>query len=368
MIDYNKIFDEYVSITKDFLRKESIFPQIDPAKSEAILEAISPFEFKTDAFSKSNNRKKGILLVHGFMDTPFAMRDIGKFFSFKNILVRSILLPGHGTTPEHLLNIRLEEWLAKVKYGIENLEKDVDDVYLLGLSAGGALAFYYGLNPGILKISGIAAISPSIKISTLAQFARVVGVFKKWKRIERDRDYAKYESYPVNGVYQIYRLTEMLGETDKSISIPAIIVLSEDDTTVLSEASIDFFSERIAGRKKLIVYKNNPRKNSDPLVEEKESSYPELNILNFSHVSVHISPDNPHYGRNGDYKNCLHYSSDTKRFDKCKSADDKKVKYGETNLIDKNLIPENEIFRRLTFNPDFDNMCEEIFTFLMQDK
>ncbi|MEJ2507412.1 MAG: alpha/beta hydrolase [Ignavibacteriaceae bacterium] len=318
MIDYNKIFDEYVSITKDFLRKESIFPQIDPAKSEAILEAISPFEFKTDAFSKSNNRKKGILLVHGFMDTPFAMRDIGKFFSFKNILVRSILLPGHGTTPEHLLNIRLEEWLAKVKYGIENLEKDVDDVYLLGLSAGGALAFYYGLNPGILKISGIAAISPSIKISTLAQFA--------------------------------------------------IIVLSEDDTTVLSEASVDFFSKRIAGRKKLIVYKNNPHKNSDPLVEEKESSYPELNILNFSHVSVHISPDNPHYGRNGDYKNCLHYSSDTKRFDKCKSADDKKVKYGETNLIDKNLIPENEIFRRLTFNPDFDNMCEEIFTFLMQDK
>jgi len=368
MIDYNKPFDEYILLTKDFLRKESVFPKIDPAKSEEILESISPFEFKTDTFSRINNRKRGILLVHGFMDTPFAMRDIGEYFSSKNFLVRSILLPGHGTTPGHLLNIKLEEWFAAIEYGIKNLEKDVDDVYILGLSAGGALAFYYGLNPGNLKISGIAAISPSIKISALAQFARVVGVFKKWKRIEKDQDYAKYESYPVNGVYQIYRLTEMLKETKNNLSIPAIIVLSEDDTTVLPEATLDFFSEKLTGRKKLIVYKNNPSKNSDPLIEEKESSYPELNILNFSHVSIHISPDNPHYGRNGDYKNCLHYSDDTKKFNECKSAENKIVKYGETNLIDEKLIPGNEIFRRLTFNPDFKNMCEGIFTFLNRAK
>lgn len=368
MIDYNKPFDEYILVTKDFLRKESIFPRIDPAKSEEILEAISPFEFKTETFSKTNNRKRGILLVHGFMDTPFAMRDIGKFFSSKNFLIRSILLPGHGTTPEHLLNIKLEEWLSIVEYGINNLKKEVDEVYIIGLSAGGALAFYYGLNPGNLKINGIAAISPSIKISTLAQFARVVGVFKKWKRIERDQDYTKYESYPVNGVYQIYRLTEMLKETNNKINVPSIIVLSEDDTTVLSEASLNFFSEKLTGRKKLIVYKNKPSKNSDPLIEEKESLYPDLNILNFSHVSVHISPDNPHYGRNGDYINCLHYSNDAEKFSECKSAEGKKVKYGETNLVDKKLIQENEIFRRLTFNPDFENMCEEIFTFLIQDR
>lgn len=366
MIGYKISFEEYILQTKELLKKESILLNVNPDKKEEILENIVPFEFKADA-SKINNRKKGILLIHGFLDTPFAMRDIGEFFRSKCFLVRSILLPGHGTTPEHLLNVKLEEWAEVVKYGIKSMEKDVDDVYVLGLSAGGALAFYYGLNPEDLRISGIAAISPSIRISTLAQFARVVGVFKKWKRLERDQDYAKYESYPVNGVYQIYRLTEALKETENKVNVPAMIILSEDDTTVLPEASVEFFSEKLSGRKKLIVYRNNPGKNSNLLVEEKESSYPELNILNFSHVSVHISPDNPHYGRSGDYKNCLHYSDDAKKLNECKLTENKKVKYGETNLIDKKLISEDEIFRRLTFNPDFENMCEEIFTFITQD-
>lgn len=367
MFDIKTPFEEYIYRTREFLKKESILLKINPEKKDEILNNIAPFEFRINPESEKNDKKIGILLIHGFLDTPFAMRDIGEFLRSKCFLVRSILLPGHGTKPDDLLDVKLEEWLADVEYGIKSLEEEVDEVYVLGLSAGGALAFYYAENPGNLKINGIVAILPSIKISPLAQFAKVVGVFKKWKRIEKDRDYAKYESVPINGIHQVYRLTEKINGASNKINVPTMMVLSEDDSTVLSEASIDFFTKRLTGRKKLIIYKNNPAKNSNPFIEEKNSSYPELNILNFSHIAVHISPDNKHYGINGDYKYCLHYSDDEVKFTECGSADNKQIKYGETNVIDKKLISESELFRRLTFNPDFENMCEEIFSFLTQD-
>ena len=364
MFDPEAPFDKYLLDTKSFLKKESFFPKINPEKKEEILEDISPFEFKISPDCGKDKIKRGILLIHGFLDTPFAMKDLGEYFRSKCFLVRSILLPGHGTKPEDLLNVKLEEWLAIVEYGINSLKKDVDEVYVLGLSAGGALAFHYGLNPGDLKLNGIAAISPSIAISPLAVFAKVVGLFKKWKRIEKDQDYVKYESYPMNGVHQIFRLTEKLRESKNKITIPVMMVLSEDDTTVLSSASNDFFSNQLEGKKKLVIYKNKPAKNSHAFIEEKNSSYPELNILNFSHIALHISPENKHYGLNGDYKSCLHYSGDAKKNEECKSTNNKQIKYGETNVVDKKLISENELFRRLTFNPDFENMCEEIYSFL----
>ena len=76
-------------------------------------------------------------------DSPFMMRDIGEYFKEKSFLVRSILLPGHGTVPGDLTNISYEKWIEAVQYGINSFEKETENLYIAGFSTGGALALHF---------------------------------------------------------------------------------------------------------------------------------------------------------------------------------------------------------------------------------
>ena len=80
-----------------------------------------------------------------------------------------------------------------------------------------------------------------------------------------------------------------------------------------------------------------------------------MNIREFSHLSITLSPDNPHYGIRGDYANCLHYLSDQENYSRCKTGSG--LPYGEQTEEDSGL------FRRLTFNPFFKELTRSIDRF-----
>src|SRR5688572_6248898 len=60
------------------------------------LEANTPFQWYPDDW-QTQPIKRGVLLLHGVLDSPYSLRAIGQIFLKKSYLVRSILLPGHGT-------------------------------------------------------------------------------------------------------------------------------------------------------------------------------------------------------------------------------------------------------------------------------
>ena len=87
--------------------------------------------------------------------------------------------------------------------------------------------------------------------------------------------------------------------------------------------------------------------------------------MNYSHLSLPVSPVNNYYGKDGEYKNCLAYNANENQLKLCQQEinTNSKVKYGEKN--DKNG---GHPVRRLTFNPDFENMMKEIFSFIQSLK
>ena len=89
-----------------------------------------------------------------------------------------------------------------------------------------------------------------------------------------------------------------------------------------------------------------------------KSCYPKDHIIDFSHVALTVSPHHPHYGRDADYQDFLHYQNNTKTIPKSGQ-----LYQGATSKY--NL--ENYYLKRLHYNPYFENMIQQIFDFLDDD-
>jgi hypothetical protein len=84
-----------------------------------------------------------------------------------------------------------------------------------------------------------------------------------------------------------------------------------------------------------------------------------LRVVGLSHLAVHISPDNPHYGVQGTYRNCgsppFRQEQEVRS---CKEA--QQVWYG----VGGQSPPPGEAGARATFNPHYPDLERRIGEFL----
>ncbi len=80
--------------------------------------------------------RKGILLVNGLGDSPGSFTDIIPALTQRGFLVRTVLLPDHGTQPADLMTVSVEDWRRVVAEQTALLHKEVGEVYLGGFSTG----------------------------------------------------------------------------------------------------------------------------------------------------------------------------------------------------------------------------------------
>jgi esterase/lipase len=321
-------FTDYIDATKKMLHHVNSDYQLN--QTDQIIELNCPFEWRpTGAI------KKGALLIHGLFDTPFMMRDIAAHLVSQGYLVRSILLPGHGTIPADLF----------------------------GFSTGAILSLNYVLQHphSTPSIKTITMLSPVFAISTAKSiFMRVYRMFRwmfkeqKWIFRHESPDYTKYTSFPVNSAYLVQRLiteTNILLATTVC-TVPIFIAMSEDDDTVRPEVALSFFKHTSNLKNIFLYYTNKTKKYPDSRIHTVPSAKPDENILDFSHVSLSIAPDNMHYGRNGDHQEPIHEPKDS----------DKTQALYLGALTPKNVT--HYRLRRLTYNPYFSSLMEQVDQFL----
>ncbi|VAX21654.1 Lysophospholipase, partial [hydrothermal vent metagenome] len=349
-------FDAYIKRTKEMTGKARL--DLTEANREKIIEAVSPFELKpaSDCATGADGKyEKGILLVHGLSDSPYLTRAIGEHFQSRCFLVRSILLPGHGTVPGDLLDINDEEWIKAVDYGLYTIKGVAQNVYIGGYSTGGALAIYEGLRHE--EIKAIILFSPAIgfKNSYTGLALRLYRHVRRWLEGRRDDlDFAKYETFATNAVVELAEIMDKnRAEAEKTgkLMTPLFAALSYEDISVSADKTIRFFSKYLASpESRMILYARNPeslRFDDSRIVAIKSRNLKER-ILDFAHISILIPPDDPHYGKEGEYKSCLHYDKikEKKKWHACKN-DEKSVWQGVASKENMN----RGVVRRLTYNP-----------------
>ena len=284
--------------------------------------------------------------------------------------------------PSELLTADYNEWQQATKFAIEQTLNDYQQVYLGGLSTGGALIFDYLMQKKHVdeKIKGLFMWSPASKAkSDLAWLAKYIDAipFVDWLDLDADIDFAKYESFPYNAATQVDAIMNLVaGEqalaSRKMHEIPVFVVASEHDQTIDTEHTLQLIQQwQLASpqeqmQKSVLIYYGDNNKLPKKLVKVMQVIVPECSaeslcdeIFDVAHIATTNSPDNPHYGVNGQYRNCGHYVKYAARYQACKQ--NKQVIKGEVTAMNLNReLP----MQRLTYNPYYQEMLAAMTAFL----
>ena len=362
-----------------------------------------------------------VVLLHGLTDSPYSLRHIARHYRDQGYLAIGIRLPAHGTVPAGLTDVRWEDWMAATRLAVREARRRVPapaPLHLAGFSNGGALAMKYSLDalesPQLPRADRVVLFTPMIGITRFARFAGLASLpallppfaNAAWLSVIPEFNPFKYNSFPVNGARQSFRLTDALqaqiqrmaragslgalppvltfqSVIDFTVSTPAIltalyanlpdngseIVLFDVNRTLkftpllrpASFVAIDRLAptEPVTYRFTAIANANsNANDNSEATVERSIAPgqlqaavrplnlpYP-VGIFSLSHLAIPIPMDDPLYGMDPDPKTKDDYGYNLGAMDA----------RGERGA----LIVDQDFLTRLSSNPFFPYLLERI--------
>lgn len=166
-----------------------------------------------------------VVLLHGLTDSPYSLRHVAERYREHGFVAIGLRLPGHGTVPAGLTDVRWEDWMAATRLAVREARRRVPGpapLHLVGYSSGGALAMKYALDavedPQLARADRILLLTPMIGITRFARFAglaslpAILPAFANaaWLSIVPEFNPFKYNSFPVNGARQSCLLTAAL--------------------------------------------------------------------------------------------------------------------------------------------------------------
>ena len=166
-----------------------------------------------------------VVLLHGLTDSPYSLRHIARRYAEHGYVAIGIRMPGHGTVPAGLTDVRWEDWYAATRLAVREARRRAPapaPLHLVGFSNGGALAVKYSLDaledPQLPRADRLVLLTPMIGITRFARFAGLAGLpallppFARaaWLSNLPEFNPFKYNSFPVNGARQSFRLTDAL--------------------------------------------------------------------------------------------------------------------------------------------------------------
>ena len=122
-----------------------------------------------------------VLLLHGMSDSPYSLRALGEALYQQDLHILGLRLPGHGTAPSGLLDVKWQDMAAAVRLAMAHLQGAVGatSVHIIGYSTGAPLALDFTLtaeqDDTLALPASLVLISPAIGVSPAAALAT-------WKR------------------------------------------------------------------------------------------------------------------------------------------------------------------------------------------
>lgn len=166
-----------------------------------------------------------VVLLHGLTDSPYSLRHVARRYAERGFVAIGIRVPGHGTVPAGLTTVQWEDWMAATRLAVREARRQVPapaPLHLVGFSNGGALAVKYSLDaiedPQLPRADRLVLFTPMIGVTRFARFAGLAALpallppfaGAAWLNILPEFNPFKYNSFPVNGARQSYRLTDAL--------------------------------------------------------------------------------------------------------------------------------------------------------------
>ena len=319
-----KDFDAYIALEKrlfDELDNE-VYEKVRPNEKNSInrytKNSVADPKRWRKAWNKSfelpvENPKMGVLLLHGMSDSPYSLHTQAEYLHKKGVWIVAMRMPGHGTIPSGLVELKWQDMAAVVQIGMERLSQRLGDkpIHIMGYSTGAPLALNYTLSalddPTLTLPSSLIFYSPAIGVSPAAPLAvwqsRLGHLFGlpelEWNAITPELDPFKYGSFAVNAGDQVYRLCnevqkqfdDYLANSKNQKTFPSVLSFASIvDSTVTVPAIVDDLYKRLPeGNHTLVLFDINHHFSTNHLVKQGVTTT--IENLRKTHPNVHYTFD-----------------------------------------------------------------------------
>jgi hypothetical protein len=206
-------------------------------------------------------------------------------------------------------------------------------------------------------------------MSWLAQYIDYIP-FLNWLDKDADVDFAKYESFPINAGAQVHLLMNQvypLTKQHNTHNVPMFVAVPEHDMTIETTATLDLLNQwqqRTSSPLTLVYYGERDNLAAFNAFENAKIVTPQClkdcdTQIQMAHTAIPNSADNVHYGDKAGYRNCGHYLGDLAKYNECKVV---------SEIVASEITPyakaQHTTFKRLTFNPYYAQLTEELALFL----
>ncbi|WP_343618200.1 alpha/beta fold hydrolase [Ralstonia sp.] len=96
--------------------------------------------FAMDNALKKNRHDEVVLLVHGLGGTPHDLGQLQSRISGLGMQTANLMLPGHGSQPEALRNVTLDDWIDALRGKLASLRERFRAIHVVGMCMGALLA------------------------------------------------------------------------------------------------------------------------------------------------------------------------------------------------------------------------------------
>lgn len=231
-----------------------------------------------------DKKTPAVFLIHGLGGTQYDLGSMHKRLKNAGFVTHSLTLPGHGTTPEDLVNVTAEQWMDAVTAKYHEVAAQHDNFHIMGMCMGALLATELAKRQKHTR-GKLIALAPPIYIDGWATawytplrhlMYHLPGVAARMKVEEEDpfgikneqlraivkAKFARGEAFhyrwvPLACVRQVDRLRGWVMTGLKDMASETLVIHArEDELTSLSSAN--YLVEQIGGAKaRMVVLENS---------------------------------------------------------------------------------------------------------------
>jgi carboxylesterase len=190
-------------------------------------------------------RNRAVLLLHGFGDTPQTLEYLAARLRTDEWNVVAPALPGHARTIREFARSTAEDWLEASRRELEALRQRHDEVAVVGLSMGGALASVLAADDP--KLPALVLLAPYLAMSKrVRRFSRLHALLAIWRvyvfgrsvrsirdPVERGRNRA-YGYTPPVALHELWRVVQWARGATPRIVAPTLVIVSRQDNRIAS--------------------------------------------------------------------------------------------------------------------------------------
>lgn len=225
-----------------------------------------------------------VFLIHGLGGTQYDLGSMHKRLKNAGFVTHSLTLPGHGTTPEDLVNVTAEQWMEAVTAKYQEVAAQHDSFHIMGMCMGSLLAIELAKRQRHTR-GKLVALAPPIYIdgwgtawySPLRHIIyHIPGLNRTMKVEEEDpfgikneqlraivkAKFARGEAFhyrwvPIACVRQVDRLRRWVMTGLKNMVTDTLVIHAREDE-LTSLASANYLVEHIGGAKaRMVVLENS---------------------------------------------------------------------------------------------------------------